>query len=768
MPLIVTQLVVAIFSLLLPLSATAHESALELNKVFLTLLPVAGGVALALFTLLMANKTLRRKIAQRRHNETRLQLSEEAINQLQRTANIGWWQWDLSHNTLNWSDQVFTITGRDPKTFQPSPDNFMSVVHPEDLQELSAAIATVLNGESDQYDCDFRVVHTDGAIRYVESYGKIYGSMIDESRYFAGVLHDITAHKLKDLELKEKQQSLQTILDNAPLGIWLQDQRGQLRFVNRSFCDAIGISEEQFLAVPHFTELYPTEIAANCMRSDAEAFMQEGPHVSYETLTFADQQPHDLEIIKVKLLDEQGKPCGLIGLSLDITEKKAAERRLHEQAYHDTLTGLPNRYYLMEQLQRDMAHAERHQVLNALLFFDLDNFKMINDTLGHQVGDGVLKEIGDRLKMAIRKEDTVAHLGGDEFVIIASDLGTDPDHAAEVAREIAESVREKLSIPYNLGAQEHHLTISLGIAMFPHGKDDVNDILKHADTALNRAKESGRDAIRFFLPSMQQAAEERFYLLNQLRNAIREQQLVLHFQPQYNGSGEMIGAESLLRWNHPTMGSVSPAKFIPIAEESGLIGEIGNWVLHSACRQLRECQANGIRIGTLAVNVSPHQFHQSDFVKTVQTAVCESGVDPHDLELELTEGVLLKHADRVAGKIEVLQAMGIRFAIDDFGTGYSSLSYLKKLPLDRLKIDQSFIRNIHLEEGNALIVEAIISMAHHLELELIAEGVESSEELKFLKMRGCNNFQGFYFSKPLPAAEFLKLATDHKPLELPS
>jgi diguanylate cyclase (GGDEF)-like protein/PAS domain S-box-containing protein len=740
----------------------------DLTKMLMVVLPILGGMLLILFIIISTNKKLRREITERGLAETRLRLSEEALNQSQRSANIGWWQWDLSQNSLMWSDQVYAITGRNKETFHPTPDNFMSVIHADDLQELGAEIAKVLNGDSEQYDCEFRVVREDGAIRHVHSYGKIYGSVIDESRYFAGVLHDITEQKLKDLELKEKQQSLQTILDNAPLGIWLQDRHGQLRFVNHAFCNAVGITEKQFLAAPHYAELYPPEIAASCIKSDAEALVHEGPHISYETLTFVDNKVHDLEIIKVKLLDEQGEPTGLIGLSLDITEKKEAVRKLREQAFCDTLTELPNRNYLMEQLQKDMAHAQRHQVLNALLFFDLDHFKMINDTLGHQTGDKLLKEIGERLKKTIRREDTAARLGGDEFVIIASDLGSDPGNAAEAAREIAENIRDKLSIPYNLGPQEHHLTISLGIAMFPHGNDDVNDILKHADTALYRAKESGRDAIRFFLPSMQQAAEERFYLQNQLRHAIRERQLELYYQPQYNRAGEIIGAESLLRWKHPDMGFVSPGKFIPIAEESGLIVGIGNWVLHAACQQLKSLQDNNIRIGSLAVNVSPHQFHQSNFVEKVQTAVRESGADPRELELELTEGVLLKKADTVAVKMEELRAMGIRFSIDDFGTGYSSLNYLKKLPLDRLKVDQSFVRNIHHEEGNALIVEAIISMAHHLELDLIAEGVETAEELKFLEIRGCNSFQGFYFSKPLPAGEFVKLAASNTALEFTS
>lgn len=602
------------------------EAGIEPAKLFMIATPIALASLLILIVILRSNHKLRTEIVERHQIEKRLLLSEEALNQSQRTAHIGWWHWDLANNKLSWSDEVYAITGKDMSSFTPTPENFMSVVHAEDLPLLSADIQAVMQGKGEEYSREFRVMREDGTIRYVHSYGKIYGSAIDQSRYFAGVLHDIT-------------------------------------------------------------------------------------------------------------------------------ERRQSEEKLRRQAYSDELTNLPNRNYFMEQLAKTLAQSRRHDYFSALLFFDLDNFKIINDTLGHHTGDKLLADVGMRLRKVIRKEDTAARLGGDEFVIIVTNLGSDPQYAADQARQIAEKLHHALAMPFSMAGHEHHLTMSTGISLFPFDSEDINDILKFADTAMYRAKETGRNAICFFQPSMQQAAEERFALQGKMRQALTHEEFELYYQPQFNSDGKIIGAESLLRWQQPELGMVSPARFIPLAEESGMILDIGIWVLREACRQVTAWQQLGIDIETLAVNVSPRQFHQPDFVAQVQAIIRESGINPHCLELELTEGVLVENIFDVTQKMEQLRQMGLRFAIDDFGTGYSSLRYLKQLPLDRLKIDQSFVRDIHQSEANALLVETIISMAHHLGLELIAEGVETLEELKFLELRGCHKFQGYYFSRPLPAPQ---------------
>jgi diguanylate cyclase (GGDEF)-like protein/PAS domain S-box-containing protein len=716
---------------------------------------LGGAVLLLLGGLLVWNRRLLRESRERKHLEQQLRDTEEALTETRRLAHIGWWQWDLESNRISWSDELYSIIGLSPETFTPTPDNFMTVVHEDDRAALRVKLDEVLEGKSDHYLTEFRIVRPDGEIRFINAFGKLYQGTKQPGRHFGGVLHDITEQKRAELALREKQHTLQTLLDNAPIGIWLQNAEGRLLFVNHAYCSSIGISEERFLSVPHYAELYEKETAGRCMLTDAEAMASTTPCTSYETVRFVDGRMHDLEIIKARLTDENGAVSGLIGLSMDITEKKQAEARLRHQAYFDDLTGLPNRTYLMEQLGKSLAQARRHDYFNALLFFDLDNFKIINDTLGHHTGDILLKEIGERLRQIVRTEDTPARLGGDEFVVIVSELGSDLDMAVSHSHQIAEKMRESLSRPFLLGEHEHHLTVSIGISMYPmETGEDANDILKHADAAMYRAKETGRNTISFFLPSMQKAAEERLKLQNLLRHAISQEQMHLVFQPQYDRHGIIRGAETLLRWDHPQLGSVSPTRFIPVAEESGQILDIGIWVLREACRRLRQWQSKGLPIETLSINVSPRQFHQDNFVEQVRTIVSKTGADPALLEFELTEGILIENAENVSRKMRELKALGFRFAIDDFGTGYSSLAYLKRLPLDRLKIDQSFVRDVLTDTSDALIVETIIAMASHLKLEVIAEGVENEQELDFLREKGCYHYQGNYLSLPLGTAEF--------------
>lgn len=672
----------------------------------------------------------------------------------QNIVHIGTWTWDIPNHRMFWSMETFTIFNLEPAHHKASVDNLLRSIHPDDRKQMSDVLDDVLYGEKSEYTLQLRLLDIGDAQRYAKLHCRLMRDDEGKPITLSGVIHDITEQKLIELTLREKQQTLQSLLDNAPIGIWFQNTNGKLLFVNQAFCGAIGISEEDFLSVQHYSILYPPETAKSCMASDEIALSNEGPQLSYERMRFVDGKYHDLEIIKSRVHDEHGQSLGLIGLSMDITDKKQAEERLLHQAYFDELTGLGNRNYLMENLAKSLASASRHNHYNALLFFDLDNFKIINDSLGHHTGDILLKEIGDRLREVVRTEDTVARLGGDEFIVILNDLGNDQRHADAQAHDIAENIRKKLALPFDLGDHEQHITMSVGISMFPNHDNDVHDILKHADTAMYRAKEAGRNSVRFFMPSMQKEAEERLLMQNMLRYALPNKQFALHFQPQYNHEGELIGAESLLRWNHPTQGMIPPSRFIPVAEESGQIIDIGAWVLRETCKTLKRWQLMGKDKITLSANVSPRQFHQATFVEQVLGIVTETGVNPNYLELELTESLLIEHLEDVSAKMDALKKHGIRFAIDDFGTGYSSLAYLKRLPLDRLKIDHSFIRDVTTDPSDALIVEAIIAMATHLELEVIAEGVETEEQLRFLIKRGCAMHQGFYFSRPLDSETF--------------
>ena len=440
----------------------------------------------------------------------------------------------------------------------------------------------------------------------------------------------------------------------------------------------------------------------------------------------------------------------------DVTDRKQAEARIQHLAFYDALTELPNRRLLLDRLEQNISRARRYGHFGAMLFLDLDRFKNINDSLGHPIGDALLKEVSQRLLLDLRAEDTVSRLGGDEFVMLLSDLGSDEPNAAALAQQKAENIKMKLAEKYFVDGHELHITPSIGVAMFPaKGSEETgNDILRYADTAMYKAKDDGRDTIRFFLPSMQAAADSRLAVEKELRYALERNELCLYFQPQVNGEGKILGAETLARWQHPEKGFISPATFIPIAEATGLILPIGEWVLKTACEHLKAWSDAGLTIHHLAVNVSPRQFRQPNFVSQVEKILEQTGANPAQLGLELTEGMVIDNIHDTIKKMEALKKLGIELSIDDFGTGYSSLAYLQKMPLDILKIDQSFVRDIETDSNDAAIVDTIISMANHLNLKVIAEGVETRYELDFLQEKGCPLYQGYLFSKPVANDQF--------------
>jgi len=455
--------------------------------------------------------------------------------------------------------------------------------------------------------------------------------------------------------------------------------------------------------------------------------------------------------------DNADKICATLR---DITERKQAQARIEYLAYYDPLTELPNRRLLLNRLDQNLSRARRYGHYGAMLFLDLDRFKNINDSLGHPIGDELLKQVAERLTSDVRAEDTVSRLGGDEFVFLLSDLGRDATSAAAVAQHKAESIKERLAAPFVINENALHITPSIGVALFPsvNGSYETgSDILRYADTAMYRAKDDGRDTIRFFLPSMQAAADYRLALEKELRHAIERDELSLYFQPQVDYHGNILGAEALIRWIHPTKGFVSPGIFIPIAEVSGLILPIGEWVLRNACKHLKQWNDQKLGMTHLAINVSPRQFRQPEFVSQVKAILDETGVDPKMLCFELTEGLVIDNIVDTIEKMQGLKELGIQLSIDDFGTGYSSLTYLKKMPLDILKIDQSFVRDIESDANDAAIVATIIAMAEHLYLKVIAEGVETRPELDFLNQNGCTIFQGYLFSRPVPDYQFIDL-----------
>jgi diguanylate cyclase (GGDEF)-like protein len=453
--------------------------------------------------------------------------------------------------------------------------------------------------------------------------------------------------------------------------------------------------------------------------------------------------------------DERGKATRVSGTNTDLTERKEAERHIYQLAYFDYLTGLPNRRFLMEELHKLLARSVRSGEIGAVLFIDLDNFKMLNDTLGHDVGDMLLRQAAFRLRHAVREGDYVARLGGDEFVIVLDDLGPELSAAAAEADVVAHKVLAVCAENYALPSRPYRSTASVGIAMFDRHTESVDVLLRQADLAMYQAKAVGRNALRFFDPVMQAAIDRRYALEHDLRDGLLRQEFRLFCQPQFDGDGRLTGGEVLLRWQHPQRGLVSPVEFIGTAEATGLVLPVGRWVMHESCRQLAAWAGHPVLKGIpLAVNVSAQQVHAAQFAAEVLAIIAETGANPCLLSLELTESLLAENMEDVIAKMQRLKEAGVNFSIDDFGTGYSSLSYLKRFPLEKLKIDQSFVHDIHTDPNAAAIVEVIITLARKLGLKVIAEGVEEEGQRQFLREGGCDGFQGFLLGMPVHIREF--------------
>lgn len=454
--------------------------------------------------------------------------------------------------------------------------------------------------------------------------------------------------------------------------------------------------------------------------------------------------------------DGRGTVTNYVATFSDITELKAAESEIHNLAFYDPLTNLPNRRLLLNRLGQARATSLRSGQYGALLMVDLDHFKNLNDTQGHDVGDSLLVEVAGRLKGCLRSGDTAARPGGDEFVVMLEDLGLEEGGAAVQAETVAEKIRLALNEPFSLGADRQHFTsASVGISLFLRDGKTVEALLKQADIALYKAKEAGRNTTRFFDSGMQTALDRRATLESGLRRALAQEEFRIHLQPQVDTRGRVIGAEILLRWQLPDGQMVAPGDFIPLAEETGLIVPIGLWVLASACACLRRWEGHRrTRELYLAVNVSPRQFRQPDFVAAVEALLEQHGASAHLLKLELTENLLLDHTETTVERMQALRAIGVRFSLDDFGTGYASLSYLKRYPFNQLKVDQSFIRDLSTDQDDAAIVRAIIAMGQTLRLQVVAEGVETPEQRQYLQKHGCTAFQGYLFGRPMPLPDF--------------
>jgi diguanylate cyclase (GGDEF)-like protein/PAS domain S-box-containing protein len=805
--------------------------------------------------------------------EEALRKSRHQLAETQRLAHIGSWELDLASHELTWSDEIYRIFEIDPGHFDASYEAFLGLVHPDDRDLVNQAYADSVT-RREPYDYVHRLLMADGRVKYVNERGQTYYD--DEGRPLRsiGTVQDITAQRMAEIALSDREQEFRLILDSASEAIYGVDDQGNCLFVNAACLRLLGYDHAGELLGAHIHTLmhhshadgrpYPS---LDCRaysayrdnrpvhvedevfwRKDGTAFPAEywshpvtrDGRVSGAVVTFFDitekrqAETHlrqaaavfDNTLEGIMITDPKGRiiavnralcqitgyaeaellgrrpnllrserhtpafyadmwatilatghwqgevwnrrkdgevyaqllsissvpgpagqPAHYVAVAADISHMKQFEASLERLAHYDVLTGLPNRLLLQSRLEHALDRARRDQHGLAVLFFDLDRFKNVNDTLGHPAGDALLQGFADRLRQRIREEDTIARLGGDEFVVVL-----ERTHKTEQAAHIAQSVLDLLAEPFELpSGHEVYIGGSIGIALHPEDGERADELLKHADAAMYLAKEQGRGTYRFYTGALTEAANRRLHLETELRQALRRNEFILHYQPLYGNAGEVVGFEALVRWQHPHEGMIAPGHFIPVAEDSGLIVELGEWVLRRACAQAAEWRRAGLPSLSLSVNLSPRQLRQADLVARITDILRETGYDPEHLALEITEGALMDDTGWAEARLRELRALGIRLAIDDFGTGYSSLAYLKRFPVDRLKIDQSFVRDIPGDSSDMAIAATIIAMGRNLKLEVLAEGVETTAQLDFLKEQGCQLFQGYLFNRPLPA-----------------
>ena len=575
------------------------------------------------------------------------------------------------------------------------------------------------------------------------------------------VVHDITARRAMEDALRRSESRLRSLLQRLPVGVMLVERDESIVLCNQRFTELTGYSEGDVPTADLWWEkAYPDPVYRARLEAEwKQAFVaarEDGgllPGGEYK-VTGADGEPRELEVAGVRI------GAQLLVTIVDHSARKAAEHEIRTLAYYDVLTGLPNRRLLVNHIEHALTHAKASAHC-ALMMLDLDNFKALNDTRGHERGDALLKLVAERIVTCVRSDDTVARPGGDEFAVLLEGVGDSAEEARTHCEHIAQKILETLREPYVIEGEAHHSTISMGIVLVGAADKSVDELLQRADLAMYQAKASGRDAMRFYDPSMHAQATERAALDEDMRAGLARGEFELYYQPQVD-HGRIVAAEALLRWHHPQRGFVSPAVFIPLAEESGLILPLGQWVLEQACRTLAHW-ANEPALAelSLAVNVSPRQFRQADFIQQVLGTLATTGAAARRLKLELTEGLLLHDVAESAARMAELKSYGVGFSLDDFGTGYSSLSYLKRLPLDQLKIDQSFVRDVLTDPNDASIVRTIIALGSSLGLQVLAEGVETTAQREFLERQHCHAWQGYLLSRPVPAEQFVALVREH-------
>jgi diguanylate cyclase (GGDEF)-like protein/PAS domain S-box-containing protein len=663
--------------------------------------------------------------------------------------------WDMHTDHVWWSDGVHTIWGYDASEFAPTFQDWVDHVHPDDRESARNSFCEAVRCGSGKWTGEYRFLRQNGSYANVYSNSMIVRDNDSMAIRTIGAMIDVTEQKRTEAERLRNEERIRlqaSLLDNAHDAISVADIHDRVIYWNRGAERLFGWNTQEALGKTK------AELTAMSDADFNQARQSVLEHDEWIGEIIKRRKDGGTVVVASHLTlarDDNGQPQAVLAIETDITERKEAEQRILNLAFFDPLTHLPNRRLLLDRLSHALAACVRTGRCGALFFLDLDNFKNLNDTLGHDKGDELLAEVAHRLQEQVpRASDTVARHGGDEFVIVLEELSANEQEAAAQAERVAEKILHVFESPFQLGANQVYSSTSVGIVLFDKRILQVDEVLKRGDLAMYQAKGAGRNIARFFDQRMQTMIDARVRMESNLRDSLQRGEFRLLYQRQANDAGRTIGAEVLLRWMHPD-GPISPVAFVPLAEETGLILRLGHWVLETACRQLAVWATDPAKAQlTLAVNVSPRQFRQTTFVDEVLELVDRTGADPHRLKLELTESLLVDNVEQTIEHMNALKVSGISFALDDFGTGYSSLAYIKRLPLDQLKIDQSFVRDVLTDPNDAAIARTILGLGQTLGLDVIAEGVETQSQRDFLAAHGCRSYQGFFFGTPVMAEQF--------------
>lgn len=697
-----------------------------------------------LFFILLDKETVRNEL----HSQQELLLENQQL------AKLGSWVLTQDSHILQCTPEVYRIFGIDLST-DIDFNLFIQFVHPEDRAHTGEIIQQAIANHG-SYDFVYRIITAQGELKYVQGRGQAIFD--DKGMYLrrVGSVMDVTERK----EAEDRTKLSAILFDSTQEGVMITDKDGRIIAVNQAFSEITGYSEQEALGEqPSFLksgrhEACFYECMYECLNRDGE---WQGE--IWNKRKDGDLFPEWLSINVVK--DKNDQVTHQIAVFSDLSQIKQSEEQLEHLSHHDPLTNLPNRLLFHSRLSHALDIAKRNSYKLAVLYIDLDHFKNINDSLGHGVGDELLIKTAQRLKHRVRESDTLARLGGDEFILLLEQV----DSIEQVAH-VAQSIIELLAEPFHLdNGQEVFIGASIGVSFFPTDGANATDMISHADAAVYQAKEAGRNNVHFYTAALTEAAQDRLALESELRRALTlDDELQLYYQPQVSmHTGEIVGAEALIRWHHPDEGIVSPMRFLPVAEKSGLMAALDFWVLETACRQHAKWQAKGLPAFILAINITKYSFMDPGFLRQINQIIAKTGIDPKTVELEITEGALIEPSPQVIQTIADLKHMGFTLAIDDFGTGYSSLAYLQRFNVDKLKIDRSFVKDVLTDTQGEAITSAIISMAKSLDLSILAEGVEDADQLALLKGKGCEVYQGFFFSKPIEAPEFAELLQGYKP-----